>query len=76
MIFLTAMILGMTTLMLRSALCTVVVCLLLSGAFGLAMILSAGPVSIFPLLIALGGYNFGLMNVILGLVAFEKLRTA
>lgn len=76
MIFLTAMILGMTTLMLRSTICTVLVCLLLVGTFSIAMILSSGPASIYPLLMAIGGYNLGIVNIVVGLVAFERLRTA
>jgi hypothetical protein len=76
MIFLTAMALGTTAVMLRSAFCVIMVCLLLVGAFGAAVLVSSGPVSFLPLLAALAGYNAGLIGVVGGLLVLNRFGLA
>jgi hypothetical protein len=76
MIFITAMTLGMTAVMLRSVMSVVLICLLLVGTFVAAVFLSAGPLSFLPLMVAVFGYNAGIVSVILGFLVFDRARTA
>lgn len=76
MIFLTAMVLGMTAVMLRSAFCIVLICLMMAVAFGAAAFVSAGPVAFLPFVIAVAGYNTGIVSLLAGMLVVHRLRTA
>ena len=76
MIFLTAMVLGMTAVMLRSAFCIILICLMIGGTFAAAAFVSAGPVAFLPLVIAIAGYNTGIISLLCGMLLVHRLRAA
>ncbi len=76
MLFLTAVSIGFCVAMMRSAFSLAFVAFLLFVTFALASVLSAGPVSYMNLLVAVLGYNFGILNFIAGLFALRSVRPA
>lgn len=76
MIFLTAMTIGIAAAAMRSALTIALVAVLIGATFALAAVLSSGPVALSPLLIAIAGYNFGLLDLVVVLYFFQRQRTA
>lgn len=73
MLFLTAVTLGFTAAMLRSAFSMALVAVLIIGAFAAAAI--TGPVSFIDLAIVLGGYNLGIFGLVAGMLILSR-RTA
>lgn len=76
MLFLTATSLGICAGMMRSAFSIALVAFLIVATFAAATAFSSGHVSWLNLLIAIVGYNAGLINVVLGMLAFRRLQTA
>lgn len=74
MIFFTAMAMGVAAGMLRSAFCIAFVAVLIAAAFFAAMLGSEEPVSYTKLAMAVAGYNAGLLNLFLLLLARHSLR--
>ncbi|CUX26439.1 MULTISPECIES: hypothetical protein [Agrobacterium] len=75
MIFLTATVLGVTAVALRSVFSIVFICMLIIGAYGIAMVLSSTAVPLMSLLLALAGYNFGVVGVVIGLLVLQRPRS-
>lgn len=72
MIFLTATALGVTAVALRSVFSIVFICMMIIGAYGVAIALSSTAVPFMSLLLALAGYNFGVVGVVLGLLVMQR----
>ncbi|WP_421400621.1 hypothetical protein [Agrobacterium fabrum] len=75
MIFLTATVLGVTAVALRSVFSIVFICMMIIGAYGVAMVLSSTAVPLMSLLVALAGYNFGVVGVVIGLLVLQRPRS-
>lgn len=75
MIFLTATVLGVTAVALRSVFSIVFICMMIIGAYGVAMVLSSTAVPLMALLMALAGYNFGVVGVVIGLLVLQRPRS-
>ncbi|WCK02224.1 hypothetical protein [Agrobacterium tumefaciens] len=75
MIFLTATVLGVTAVALRSVFSIVFICMMIIGAYGIAMVLSSTAVPLMSLLLALAGYNFGVVGVVIGLLVLQRPRS-
>ena len=70
MLFMTAVTLGLTAAMLRSAFSMALVAVLMLVAFAAAAL--TGPVSFIDLAIALGGYNLGIFGLVAGMLVFSR----
>lgn len=70
MLFLTAVTLGLSAAMLRSAFSMALVAALIIGTFAAAAMI--GPVSFIDLAIALGGYNLGIFSLVAGMLVFSR----
>ncbi|MGV2064047.1 hypothetical protein [Agrobacterium sp. 22-226-1] len=75
MIFLTATALGVTAVALRSVFSIVFICMMIIGAYGVAITLSSTAVPLMSLLLALAGYNFGVVGVVLSLLVLQRPRS-
>lgn len=75
MIFLTATVLGVTAVALRSVFSIVFICMMIISAYGVAMVLSSTAVPLMSLLLALAGYNFGVVGVVIGLLVLQRPRS-
>jgi hypothetical protein len=75
-LFLTATSIGLCAGMMRSAFCIAFIAVLILVAFVAASLVSAGPTSYLDLLVAVLGYNFGLVNVLAGMLVTRRLRAA
>ncbi|MFK0336542.1 hypothetical protein ACIQT7_04705 [Agrobacterium deltaense] len=75
MIFLTATALGVTAVALRSVFSIVFICMMIIGAYGVAIALSSTAVPLMSLLLALAGYNFGVVGVVLSLLVLQCPRS-
>ncbi|MFK3777213.1 hypothetical protein [Agrobacterium sp. NPDC089420] len=75
MIFLTATVLGVSAVALRSVFGIVFICMMIIGAYGLATVLSSAAVPLMSLLLALAGYNFGVVGIVIGLVVLQRPRS-
>lgn len=75
MIFLTATALGVTAVALRSVFSIVFICMMIIGAYGVAITLSSTAVPLMSLLLALAGYNFGVVGVVLSLLLLQRPRS-
>ncbi|AHK00165.1 MULTISPECIES: hypothetical protein [Rhizobium/Agrobacterium group] len=75
MIFLTATLLGVTAVALRSVFSIIFICLMVIGAYGVALAISATAVPLMSLLLALAGYNFGVVSVVIGLLVLQRPRS-
>jgi hypothetical protein len=73
-LFLTAASIGVCAGMLRSAFSMAFVAFLIVVTFALATITSPGPASYLNLLIAMLGYNAGLINFLACLLIVKRLR--
>ncbi|SMD17133.1 hypothetical protein [Rhizobium sp. RU36D] len=69
-----AMVLGLVSGLSRSAATIAVVALLLAVVFLVATMVSAGPTSLIAFLVAVGGYNLGLVNLLLLALAINRIR--
>ncbi|MFB9949827.1 hypothetical protein ACFFP0_13260 [Rhizobium puerariae] len=76
MLFLTATSIGICAGMMRSAFSMAFIAFLIVLTFALATLTSSGPASFINLLLAILGYNFGLINFLAGLFVIHRLRTA
>ena len=76
MIILTAFAIGLLATGLRSVVCYMAAGCLILVAFTAAALLSAGPVSLISLGLAILGYNAGIATAVGGYVAADRLRTA
>ncbi|TRL38290.1 hypothetical protein [Rhizobium straminoryzae] len=74
MLFLTATCIGFATGALRSVLSLALVATLILFVFGGAALVSAGPVSLLSLGIAIAGYNVGVMALMGAVFAFDGRR--
>ncbi|MGG2477525.1 hypothetical protein ACNVD4_19310 [Rhizobium sp. BR5] len=75
MIFLTATVLGVTAVALRSVFSIIFICMMIIGAYGVAMVLSSTAVPLVSLLLALAGYNFGVVGVVISLLVLQRPRS-
>jgi hypothetical protein len=75
MIFLTATLLGVTAVALRSVFSIVFICMMIIGAYGVAIALSSTAVPLMSLLLALAGYNFGVVGVVISLQVLQRPRS-
>lgn len=75
MIFLTATLLGVTAVALRSVFSIVFICMMIIGAYGVAIALSPTGVPLMSLLLALAGYNFGVVGVVISLLVLQRPRS-
>ncbi len=75
MLFITASFLGIATGMMRSAFCVSLVAVLLVATFALAALVFPGPPSYLGLLVAVLGYNFGIVSLVAG-AAFARRSSA
>jgi len=75
-LFLTAASIGICAGMMRSAFSIAFVAFLIVVTFGLATAVSSGPASYLNLLIAMLGYNAGLINFVAGLIVIRRFRPA
>lgn len=75
MIFLTATLLGVTAVALRSVFSIVSICMMIIGAYGVAIALSPTAVPLMSLLLALAGYNFGVVGVVISLLVLQRPRS-
>lgn len=75
MIFLTATVLGIAAVALRSVFSIVFICMMIIGAHGVAIALSSGAVPLMSLLQALAGYNFGVVGVVISLLVLQRPRS-
>ncbi|MFK0206924.1 hypothetical protein [Agrobacterium sp. NPDC090283] len=75
MIFLTATVLGVTAVALRSVFSIVFICMMIIAAYGVAIALSSAAVSLMSLLLALAGYNFGVVGVVISLLVLQRPRS-
>lgn len=76
MLFLTAATIGICVGMMRSAFSTAFIAVMITATFALATAVSPGPASFFNLLIAVLGYNAGLIAFLAGLFALDARREA
>lgn len=76
MIFLTAMTLGIVAGLSRSAFTMAMTAVLIGVAFGVAALVSTGPLALYPFLLAIAGYNFGLIDLMLAALVIHRLRAA
>lgn len=76
MLFLIAASIGLCAGMMRSAFSIAFIAFLIVAMFGLATVVSPGPTSLIDLLVAVLGYNAGLINFIAGLLVVRSLRPA
>ncbi|WP_117193047.1 hypothetical protein [Rhizobium terrae] len=76
MLFLTAASIGVCAGMMRSAFSVAFIAFLIVATFALASVVSTGPTSYLDLLVAILGYNAGLINFIAGLLVVRRFRTA
>ena len=76
MLFLTAASIGICVGMMRSAFSIALIAVLITATFALATAVSPGPASFFNLLIAVLGYNAGLIAFLAGLFALDARREA
>ncbi|MBP1841760.1 hypothetical protein J2046_000004 [Rhizobium petrolearium] len=76
MLFLTAASIGVCAGMMRSAFSVAFIAFLIVTTFALATLTSSGPASYLNLLIAILGYNAGLINFLAGLLLVRRLRAA
>ncbi|EUC00563.1 hypothetical protein PMI07_003849 [Rhizobium sp. CF080] len=76
MLFLTAASIGICVGMMRSAFSIALIAVMIAATFALATAVSPGPASYFNLLIAIIGYNAGLIAFLAGLFALDTRRTA
>jgi hypothetical protein len=76
MLFLIAASIGLCAGMMRSAFSIAFIAVLIVVTFGLASVFSAGPTSYLDLLVAILGYNAGLINFMAGLLVIRRLRPA
>ncbi len=76
MLFLTAASIGICAGMLRSAFSIAFIAFWIAATFGLATAVSVGHTSYLDLLIAILGYNAGLINFLAGLIVVRRLRPA
>jgi hypothetical protein len=76
LLFLTAASIGICVGMMRSAFSIAFAAVMITATFALATAISPGPVSYFNLLIAILGYNAGLIGFLTGLFALNTRRTA
>ncbi|MGG7518977.1 hypothetical protein ACQ3G6_13920 [Allorhizobium undicola] len=76
MTFLIAMMIGVATGATRSLMALITVSLLLVASFSAAAVFSVGSVAIIDLLLALAGYNVGLINCLLVVAAFRSRKAA
>ncbi len=75
MIFLTATVLGVAAVALRSVFSVIFICLMIMGSYGVAVLLSSSDVPLMSLFLALAGYNFGVVSVVMGLLVLQSPRT-
>ncbi len=75
MLFLTAASIGICAGIMRSAFSMAFVAFLIVLTFALATITSPGPASYLNLLIAMLGYNAGLINFLIGSLIIRRLRS-
>ncbi|SNB66854.1 MULTISPECIES: hypothetical protein [unclassified Agrobacterium] len=75
MIFLTATVLGVTAVALRSVFSIVFICMMIIGAYGVAITVSSTAVPLMSLLLALAGYNFGVVGVVISLLVLQRPRS-
>lgn len=76
MLFLTAASIGICVGMMRSAFWIAFIAVMIPATFALATAVSPGPASYFNLLIAILGYNAGLIGFLTGLFALDARREA
>ena len=76
MIFPTAMMIGFTVGLTRSAIGFALSAVLIGLTFALAVLVSPGPVAWLSLATAYAGFNSGLIALLLGLVAIERRKPA
>ncbi len=76
MLFLTAVSMGICVGMMRSAFSIAFIAVMIAATFTLATAVSPGPASYFNLLIAILGYNAGLITFLAGLFALDNRRSA
>ncbi|CAN7594443.1 hypothetical protein [Neorhizobium sp. LjRoot104] len=76
MLFLTAASIGICVGMMRSAFSIAFIAVLITATFALATAVSPGPASFFNLLIAVLGYNAGLIAFLAGLFVLDTRREA
>ena len=76
MLFLTAASMGICVGLMRSAFSIAFVAFLIVATFALATMTSSGPASYLDLVLAICGYNVGLINLVAGLVVARRLRAA
>jgi hypothetical protein len=75
-LFLTAASIGICVGMMRSAFSIALIAVMIAATFALATAVSPGPASYFNLLIAILGYNAGLIAFLTGLFALQTRRVA
>ena len=73
MIFMTALAIGATTGLLRSAFCVALVGVLIGAMFLAAALVSVGPLHWLGLLQAVAGYNAGLISLVIVFAAGHSL---
>ncbi|WP_037079649.1 hypothetical protein [Neorhizobium vignae] len=76
MLFLTAVSIGVCVGMMRSVFSTAFIAVVITATFALATAVSPGPASYFNLLIAVLGYNAGLIAFLAGLFALQSRQVA
>lgn len=76
MLFLTAASIGVCAGMMRSAFSVALIAFLIVATFALATVMSSGPASYLNLVIAVLGYNAGLIYFVAGLLVARRLRAA
>lgn len=76
MLFLTAASIGVCVGMMRSAFSIAFIAVMITATFALATAVSPGPASYFNLLIAILGYNAGLIAFLAGLFTLHSRRAA
>ena len=76
MIFLTSMVIGISAGLMRSVTSVALAGLLICLSFGVATLLSSSAPSLMWLVVAIAGYNVGLINLVLGMLLVQRLRAA
>lgn len=76
MIVLTAFAIGLLATGLRSVVCYALAGCLIVAAFAAATMISMGPISLTPLVLAILGYNAGITSAVGGYLAVDRMRTA
>ena len=74
MIFGTAMAIGILAGSMRSAFSIAMIAVLIGAAFVAAAIMSPGQVAYLSLVLAVAGYNAGLVGLLGGILAVSRLR--